>query len=90
MPDHIARIAALEAQVADMKADIHRIETRLENTATRNDVHALREDMRQYHELVVSNLWKVLYGLLIVVAAVVLAVLGIEALPALWGRGGLA
>lgn len=81
MDELTPRVAALETRVVAIESDIYRIEDRISRTATTEDVALLRKDLRRYQTQVTSNLWRAVFGLLALLAGLVLAAFGIDYIP---------
>lgn len=78
------RVTRLEAQANTMQADIAEIKTELKQSATKDDVEDLKVYFTKRDEQYTANMWKVIYGLLILLGGLVVTMFAVKELPKLF------
>jgi uncharacterized membrane protein (DUF106 family) len=69
----------------EVKGDIKEIKEKIGNMATQKDVEDLKHFFSERDKDYTKNMWKVIFGLLILFAALIVAAFGLKTLPNLFG-----
>lgn len=80
------RVAKLETEVSNIKGDVVDMKDQLCGMATKEDVMTLKEFFYSRDKEYTKNMWRVIFGLLGLMAAIVLASYGLKEIPAIFAR----
>ena len=78
------RIIRLESEMCTTKEEIKGIKKKLEQAATRSDVDELKQIILTRDNNYTKNMWRVIFGLMGVLAAISLAAFGLEKVPSVF------
>ena len=75
------RVTRLEQQVEGMQQDITEIKDEVKLSATKSDLIVLRNWLEERDKQFTNNMWKVIYGLLILLGGLVVTMFAVKELP---------
>lgn len=78
IPDRVTR---LEQQVEGMQRDITEIKEEVKLSATKSDLIVLRNWLEERDKQFTNNMWKVIYGLIILLGGLVVTMFAVKELP---------
>jgi hypothetical protein len=78
------RVSILEYEMGEAKKDIDSLGKKVEGMATKDDLLELKSFFYQRDKDYTKNMWKVIFGLLILLSLLVAAAFGIQNIPKLW------
>lgn len=78
------RVAILETQMKEVRDDIKEIKTQVKEGATKGDLVELKGFFDDRDQTYTKNMWKVIYGLLVVLVALLTAAWGLKEIPKLF------
>jgi hypothetical protein len=77
-------VAVLKSEMREVKSDIVSLGRRVDDMATKSEVLDIKDFFCKRDEQYTKNMWRVIFGLLILLAALVVTMFGIQNLPKLW------
>lgn len=86
--DMESRVTKLETEMVDVKADLSEIKAQIGQAATKKDLGELRSFFVERDQSYTKNLWKLVFGLVALVALIAAGAVGLTAgdVGALFGR----
>ena len=78
------RVTRLETQMAEVREDIADIKTQIQASATKADLAELKAYFERRDQTYTTNMWKVIFGLLAVLVALVALSFGLKEIPKLF------
>jgi hypothetical protein len=78
------RVTILETWRKGDRQDIDELQEEVKKMATKSDVADLKQFFETRDQQFTKNMWKVIFGLLILLAALVVSMFGIQNLPKLF------
>ncbi|WP_408954719.1 hypothetical protein [Natroniella sp. ANB-PHB2] len=84
MNDLDNRLTKVETEVENMKEDVAANTEKLQGTATKKDVEDLKRYFGERDSDFTKNMWKLIFGLLVLLGGLLVTMFGIENLPGLF------
>ncbi len=81
LPDRVTR---LEQRVDSIQKDVIEIKEEQKRSATKEDLLILRQWLEERDKQYTNNMWKVIYGLLILLGGLVVTMFAVKELPKLF------
>lgn len=81
LPDRVTR---LEQRVDSIQKDVIEIKEEQKRSATKEDLLVLRQWLEERDKQYTQNMWKLIYGLLILFGGMMVVMFGIKELPKLF------
>lgn len=78
------RVTRVEERLGRVETDVAGIKAQLGDVATKDDVEAVRRFFEERDDLYTHNLWRLAYGLVIAIAAIAFAFVGVREIPKLF------
>lgn len=82
IPDRVTR---LETEMTEVRGDISEIKSQLDKAATKVDMAELKQFFEKRDSDFTRNMWRVVFGLLMLLAALVVTAFGVKELPGIFG-----
>jgi len=73
-----SRVTKLETEMAGVKADLSEIKAQIGQAATKKDLSELRSFFVERDQSYTRNLWKLVFGLVLLIALIASAAVGIS------------
>lgn len=79
------RVTKLEGQMEAVRDDVSEIKYQLNQTAKKADLEELQKHIDYRDRLYTNNMWRLVFGLVVILAALLATSFGVRDIPAIFG-----